>query len=194
MAMQTPRIRLWPFHKAPSRHRELFREGNDLDWVASVPEAIAGFTENHFLRWRQLHNVSAVRLPDGSVIYWGAPRESISKIADRYTQLNRAAPVGTERRVGVRVALAWATWYETGSSARKRTGVGRVIDMSSSGVAFTTESFLRRGTRVSLRIQWPVKLEGEVPVELFVAGKLVRSERTKAALQYDRTAFRLATP
>ena len=194
MALQTPRICLWPFHKAPSRLRELFREGKDLDWVASVPEAITGFTENHFLRWQQFHTVSAVRLPDGSVIYWGAPRESITMIADQHTQPHSAAPAGTERRVGARVALACATWYETGSNAHKRTGVGRVIDISSTGVAFTTESLLRRGTRVSLHIQWPIKLEGDVPVELFVAGKLVRSERTKAALQYDRTAFRLATP
>ncbi len=194
MAVQTPRIRIWPFHKAPSRLRDLFREGNDLDWVASVPEAIAGVTANHFLRWRQLHNVSAVHLPNGSVVYWGAPRESITKIADRYAKLSGAVPVGTERRVGVRVALACATWYETGSTARKKTGVGRVIDMSSSGIAFTTESLLRGGTRVSLHIQWPFKLEGEVPVELFVAGKLVRSEPTKAALEYDTTAFRLATP
>jgi hypothetical protein len=73
-------------------------------------------------------------------------------------------------------------------------GAGRVIDMSSSGVFFTTESLLRRNTRVALHVAWPVRLDGDVPVELFAEGKLVRTERTRAALQYDRIAFRVPTP
>ena len=194
MAFEMPRVRFWQFRKASSRLQALFREGKDTDWVASVPESMASFVEPYFARWRKLHPMSSVQLPDGSIVYWGAPRESITLIADRYPQPDGVAPPGGERRIGVRVPLACATWYETGSPAHKKTGVGRIIDMSSSGVSFTTESSLRRGTRVALHITWPVQLEGEVPVELFAAGKLVRTEQTRAALQYDRIAFRDATP
>jgi hypothetical protein len=83
--------------------------------------------------------------------------------------------------------------YEAGSPAHKKTGAGRTIDMSSSGVAFTTESLLRKNTRVALHIPWPVRLDDDVPVELFAEGKVVRTEQSRAALQYDQIAIRVAT-
>jgi len=190
MALETPRIQLWPFRKAPAHLNALFLEGKDTDWIASVPEPLVDVIEPHFFRLRQLHPVSSVPLPGGSVAYWGAPRESIDLIASRYAKPLVVAPPGRERRIGVRVPLACAMWYETGQAANKTTGEGRVIDMSSSGVAFTNESFLERNTRVALHIQWPVKLEGEVPVELCAGGKVVRVEDTRAALQFDQLAFK----
>jgi hypothetical protein len=190
MALETPRIQLWPFRKAPAHLKALFSEGSDIDWVASVPEPLVEVIEPYFFRLRQLHPVSSVRLPNRSVAYWGAPRESINLIASRYAMPAVVAPRGRERRIGVRVRLACAMWYETGQRAHKSTGEGRVIDMSSSGVAFTSESLLRRNTRVALHIQWPDKLEGEVPVELFAGGKVVRVEDTRAALRFDQLAFR----
>jgi hypothetical protein len=190
MALETPRIRLWQFRKAPSRLKALFREGNDMDWVASIPEPLVDVFEPYYFRLRQLHPVSSVRLSDRSIVYWGAARESITLITGQDAQ-PRVAHSDRERRIGVRIPLACAMWYEAGSSAQKNTGVGRVIDMSNSGIAFTTESLLRRNTRVALHIQWPVRLQGEVPVELFASGKVIRAERTRAALQYDQIAFKV---
>ncbi len=192
MALQTPRIQSWPFRKAPSRLRALFREGKHTDWVASVPEPLAGVTKSHFQRLGRLHPVSSVRLPDGSIVYWGAPRAAINSIAGQYNQPEVVAPPSKERRSGVRVPLACATRYETGSPGHKKTGTGRTIDMSSSGIFFTTQSSLRRNTRVALRIPWPVRLDDNVPVELFAGGKVVRTEQSRAALQYEQIAFRVA--
>jgi hypothetical protein len=191
MASPTRLIRFWPFRKAPSRVKALFREGKDTDWVASVPESMTDVIEPHFFRLRQLHPVASVQLPDRSTVYWGAPRESISVIASQHPQPSVVAIADGERRTGVRVPLGYTMWYETDSRAPKDTGEGRVIDMSSTGIAFTTESLLRKNTRVELRIPWPVQLEGDVPVELYAAGKIVRAEPAKAALQYDKIAFRV---
>jgi hypothetical protein len=193
MALQTPRIQLWPFRRAPLRFKALFLEGKNADWVASVPEPLAGVIEPHIFRLRKLHPVSSVRLADGSIVYWGAPRESMTLIADQFAQSSGVASPGKERRIGVRVPLACAMRYEAGSPNHKRTGQGSVIDLSSSGVAFTTESLLRNRTKVALYIQWPIRLEGDVPVELFATGKVVRTEPTRAAIQYDQIAFRVAT-
>jgi PilZ domain len=189
--LQTTGIQLWPFRKAPSRLRALFREGKDPDWLANVTHPAADIVDPYFDRLKQLYPVSSVRLPDESVVYWGAPREAISVIASRYTQPSVAAFPPIERRNGVRVPLSCAMWYETSSMTRKRREEGRVIDISSSGVAFTTESPLRRNTRVALHIQWPVRLEGEVPVELFASGKVVRTEQSRTALQYDQINFNI---
>jgi len=192
MALQTPRIRLWPFRKAPLRFKALFLEGKNADWVASVPEPLASVIEPHIFRLRKLHPVSSVRLADGSFVYWGAPRESMTSMAGHYPQSSGIAGPGRERRIGVRVPLACAMRYEAGSLSHKKTGQGYVIDMSSSGVAFTTESLLRNRTKVALYIQWPIRLEGDVPVELCATGKVVRTEPTRAAIQYDQIAFRVA--
>jgi hypothetical protein len=191
MASPTRLIRFWPFRKAPSRVKALFREGKDTDWVASVPESMTDVIEPHFLRLQQLHPVASAQLPDRSTVYWGAPRESITVIASQYAHPDVVATPDRERRTGVRVPLGSAMWYQTGSRAPKNTGEGRVIDMSSTGIAFTTESLLRKNTRAELRIQWPVRLEGDVPVELFAAGTVVRAEPARAALQYDKIAFRV---
>jgi hypothetical protein len=191
MALDTPRIRLWPFRKAPPRLKAFFSEGKDVDWVASVPETLVDVIEPYLLRLRQLHPVSLVRLPDRSVAYWGAARESITMITSQHAQPSVVAHSGRERRSSVRVPLAFPMRYETGLKAQKSQGVGRVIDMSTSGIAFTTESLVRKNTRVALHIQWPVRIDGDVPVELVASGKVVRTEQTKAALQYDQIAFSL---
>ena len=192
MALQTPRIQFWPFRKAPARLQALFREGKDTDWVASVPKPMADFTESSFLRWRQLHPVSSARLPNGRIVYWGAPRESITVIAELFPQPDLVASTDKERRVGARVPLTCTTWYETGPAGRKKAGTGRIIDMSTSGVSFTTETLLRKGCRVELHIAWPVQLEGDVPVELFASGKVIRAESNRASLRYDHITFRIA--
>jgi PilZ domain len=191
MPLQMAGIRLWPFRTAPPRFRALFREGKDPDWLANVTHPVADIFDPYVLRLKQLYPVSSVRLPDESVVYWGAPREAISVIASRFTQPNVVAFPPIERRLGVRVPLQCALRYETGSMTQKKRGEGRVIDISSSGVAFTTESALRRNTRVALHIQWPVQLEGDTPVELFASGRVVRAEPGKIALKYDQFNFKI---
>ena len=152
---------------------------------------MADIFDPYVLRLKQLYPVSSVRLPDESVVYWGAPREAISVIARQNSQPKVVAFPPIERRMGVGFPLSCPLWYETSSMTQKRSGEGRVIDISSSGVAFTTESALRRNTRVALHIQWPVQLEGEVPVELFASGKVVRAEPSRTALQYDQFNFKI---
>ena len=89
----------------------------------------------------------------------------------------------------MRVRLGCQARYQTGSSGKPQTGIGRIIDISSSGAAFTTDSLLRPGTRAAIYIPWPISLDGDIPVELHAAGKVVRGEETSAALQFDRVAF-----
>jgi PilZ domain len=188
MAAQMPRIRLWRFREAPVRFQELFPEGKDPDWIASVPEPLADLSETQFLRWRKLYPVSSMRLPDGTAVHWGAPRESVNLIADRYAQPASAPTDLRERRAGVRIPLGCSARYQAGPSSMQ-TGIGHIIDMSSSGAAFTTGSLLPPGSIAALYIPWPISLDDGVPVELHAVGKVVRGDETRAALQFDRVAF-----
>jgi PilZ domain len=170
------------------RFQELFSAGQDPDWIAVVPEPLVDFSETQFLRWRKLYPVSSMRLPDGSSVHWGAPRESVNLIAQRYPQpVIVPAPI-TERRAGVRVPLGCSARYQAGASS-KQNGIGRIIDMSSSGAAFTTGSLLPPGTSATLYVPWPISLDDGAPVVLHAIGQVVRSDETRAALKFDRVAF-----
>jgi hypothetical protein len=69
-------------------------------------------------------------------------------------------------------------------------GLGKSLNMSSSGVLFTTESILREGQRVELAVSWPVLLNNMLPLKLVASGRLVRSQGTQAAMSIDKYEFK----
>ena len=69
-------------------------------------------------------------------------------------------------------------------------GLGKSLNMSSSGVLFTTESILREGQRVELAVSWPVLLNNVLPLKLVARGRLVRSQGTLAAMSIDKYEFK----
>jgi hypothetical protein len=69
-------------------------------------------------------------------------------------------------------------------------GLGKSLNMSSSGVLFTTESILREGQRVELAVSWPVLLNNVLPLKLVASGRLVRSQGTQAAMSIDKYEFK----
>jgi hypothetical protein len=192
MASETPnRIRMWSFDQVPSEFRELFPDGGNSDWVVYAPPDQRQVLEPSLLRWREVYSVRATELPDRSVVYWGAPRDAIRLIAERGKPLIGRPPYGEERRAAVRVKLECPSRYET-LSEPKQAGVGHTIDMSTTGIAFTTESSLPANAQLTLQVMWPARLEGGVPVELHAAGRLARTEATMAALQLDNMNFSIA--
>ena len=46
------------------------------------------------------------------------------------------------------------------------TGSGRTIDMSSSGLSFTADTPLSIGQTLDMSIDWPVRLAGDVQIQL----------------------------
>jgi hypothetical protein len=69
-------------------------------------------------------------------------------------------------------------------------GMGKSLNMSSSGVLFTTESILREGQRVELAVSWPVLLNKVLPLKLVAIGRLVRSQGTQAAMSIEKYEFK----
>jgi hypothetical protein len=70
------------------------------------------------------------------------------------------------------------------------TGVGRTMNISSSGVWFTTESMLTAGMPVELSMGWPVLLNDVCPMKLMIYGCVVRSNERGAAVIIERYEFR----
>jgi hypothetical protein len=70
------------------------------------------------------------------------------------------------------------------------TGAGKTLDMSSTGIAFTTQQPLPLGTLVELSISWPALLNNDCPMKLMVFGRIIRSEGERAATTIERYEFR----
>ena len=186
MGPETPeRVRMWSFGQAPREFQRLFPEGRDSDWVAHVPESERPAVESSLLQWRPVYPVRVAQLKDRSSVYHGAPREALELIVERGKLVSIPLPAERERRAARRVQMECASRYETS----KQAGFGHTLDVSSMGIAFTTETLLAGDTEVTLRVAWPVRLESGVPVEFYAAGRLARAEPMKAAMQVDRMAF-----
>jgi hypothetical protein len=70
------------------------------------------------------------------------------------------------------------------------TGVGRTLNISSSGVWFTTENMLTCGMPVELSMTWPVLLNDVCPMKLMIYGCVIRSNEKGAAVAIERYEFR----
>jgi hypothetical protein len=69
-------------------------------------------------------------------------------------------------------------------------GGGKTINMSSSGVCFTSENTLAIGVSVELSIIWTAQLSPSCPMKLMVHGSVIRSSAGRAVLAIERYEFR----
>ena len=70
------------------------------------------------------------------------------------------------------------------------TGVGATVNISSSGVYFTTEKALLPGRRVELAISWPAELDRNTALKLVARGRVVRVDQNRAACEIQSFEFR----
>ena len=105
----------------------------------------------------------------------------------------RAQPVesSTDRRVSNRLPIEREVRYKVlGKQTVRPTGSGMTLNMSSSGVLFTTESGLPEGARVEIAVSWPAQLDGATALKLVAIGVLVRSNEKQAAISIQRYEFK----
>src|ERR1700730_475208 len=69
-------------------------------------------------------------------------------------------------------------------------GTGRTLDVSSGGILIETGRSLPMGLNLELSISWPVLLHNTAPLQLVVAGRIVRSDGVRAAIRMMQHEFR----
>jgi len=67
---------------------------------------------------------------------------------------------------------------------------GKTVNISSSGVLFTTEHILLPGRRVELSINWPAQLDNKCALKLVARGRVVRFDSGHAAIEIMQHEFR----
>jgi PilZ domain len=95
-----------------------------------------------------------------------------------------------ERRARPRYALRFPLHYRVLGEEEAAAGSGTTLNLSSSGVAFDGVEALKLGAHVELAIQWPVALNGRIPLKLMVEGLVTWNHGGLAAIRMSRCEFR----
>src|SRR6266478_526543 len=72
----------------------------------------------------------------------------------------------------------------------EESGDGKTINISSSGILFTSEHILLPGRRMELSISWPAQLNNKCALKLVARGRVVRFEHGRAAIEIQQYEFR----
>jgi hypothetical protein len=100
-------------------------------------------------------------------------------------------PFLTERRSKSRYPLHFGVRWRI----KDLTGEGRTIDLSSDGLLIACQQIasrdeVRTGEDVQMIIDWPVLLDGKIPLQLHASGRVVRKGSADFACTFRRHEFR----
>lgn len=73
-------------------------------------------------------------------------------------------------------------------------GAGKTVNISSTGVLFTTDKLLIPGRRLEVSINWPAQLNNKCALKLVARGRIVRFEQGQAAMEIQQYEFRTSGP
>jgi ActR/RegA family two-component response regulator len=102
-----------------------------------------------------------------------------------------AQPNGADRRTNARFPCRLAVSYQ----ALERpffSGVAtsETLNISSKGLLFATSEALQPGQLLQVSVDWPARLENQVPLKLVAEGRIVRNLNGQAAMRIDKYEFR----
>lgn len=98
-----------------------------------------------------------------------------------------------ERRSADRFPIAREVRYKTLNKKNSdEIGAGQTVNMSSTGVYFTTEHILLPGRRLELAISWPAQLNNQTALKLVARGRIIRYDEGRAAMEIQQYEFRTA--
>ena len=102
-----------------------------------------------------------------------------------------AVEVGRERRSDRRYDLSLnVRWKLIRRRRVLEAGIGTTVDLSSGGILFEADRQLPTGLNVELSISWPVLLHNVAPLQLVVAGRVVRVSGRQVGVRMDQHEFR----
>jgi DNA-binding NarL/FixJ family response regulator len=70
------------------------------------------------------------------------------------------------------------------------TATSETLNISSKGLLFSTDEALQPGQLLQVSVDWPARLENQVPLKLVAEGRIVRNLNGQAAMRIDKYEFR----
>jgi hypothetical protein len=106
-------------------------------------------------------------------------------------QLDTADMATNERRRSSRFPIEREVRYKTLNQRTEiLSGSGKTLNISSSGVLFTSDHDLPVGTRLEVSISWPAQLNEKCLLNLVARGRITRHHQGQLALQIQQYEFR----
>jgi DNA-binding NarL/FixJ family response regulator len=98
---------------------------------------------------------------------------------------------GAERRTSARFPCRLAVTYQTLEHPMiSGHGTSETLNISSKGLLFATDAQLQSGQLLQVSLDWPARLENQVPLKLVAEGRIVRNSGGQAAMTIDKYEFR----
>ena len=97
----------------------------------------------------------------------------------------------SDRRSSERISIVRDVQYRVlNDKVGEVSASGKTVNMSSSGILFTTEHLLLPGRRVEVAVSWPAQLDNKCALKLVARGRIVRFQEGMAALEILHHEFR----
>ena len=95
-----------------------------------------------------------------------------------------------ERRSKARYPVQLTVRYRTVGRNQNMNGVGQTLNMSSGGLLVSAQHEVSAGLRLEVNVEWPLLLNGRVPLQLVAHGKVVRCGGSIFAIAFAQYQFR----
>ncbi len=99
----------------------------------------------------------------------------------------RASDRRTNARFPCRLAVSYHTLEHPFISGH---ATSETLNISSKGLLFTCNDPLQPGQLVEVSVDWPARLENQVPLKLVAEGRIVRNNDGQTAMRIDKYEFR----
>ncbi|HWF09988.1 MAG TPA: response regulator [Bryobacteraceae bacterium] len=98
---------------------------------------------------------------------------------------------GADRRTNARFPCRLAVSYQALEHPfLSGVATSETLNISSKGVLFATDEPLQQGQLLQVSVDWPARLENQVPLKLVAEGRIVRNDNGLAAMRIDKYEFR----
>ncbi len=98
--------------------------------------------------------------------------------------------VPAERREKFRYRLNLSVRFGSSGAGSSLSGEGTIVNMSSGGALIASGDQPLVGELVEMRIEWPSLLDGRIPLQLIVLGRILRRGPSRFAAAFERHEFR----
>jgi hypothetical protein len=101
----------------------------------------------------------------------------------------------SDRRTSERLSITEDVHYRVLKGRNgEASAFGKTVNISGSGVLFTSDHPLSPGDRIELSINWPAKLNDKCALKLVARGRVVRCQDGLAAIEIMQHEFRVRKP
>jgi len=105
--------------------------------------------------------------------------------------VNESEKKTAERRNNARFPCRLAVSYQTlEHPILSGQGTSETLNISSKGILFTSNEKFAMGQLLQVSLDWPARLENQVPLKLVAEGRIVRNSDGQTAMTIDKYEFR----